>query len=690
MAARRVVWLVAVSVALATAAGTVHGRVVPEEVELLAVQQLEAAHGPAQTQRIRLGVRQVAERWWAEDGGPDEFLAFCNDQFLADPVDLAYAFSRLQEVMEGIDGRLHEIHRELHRPLDLDMGPVQLLDRALADVDLAAHVDENLFRTKAAFVALLNFPVHTLAQRLAQGASWSREEWARSRMMDRFSERIPAAVVQEITRILNEADQYIAGYNIRMDRVVDHQGRTAFPAGLRLISHWGLRDEISSLYASPGGLDRQRIIQRIMERIVRQEIPAAAIDSPLTLWDPVTNRIASTAPGGEGDPSPWSHGEREQDTRYARLLDVFHAVRQADAFTPATASHSARAFERGRQIPEPEFEALLVAVVGSPEVQRVGALIRQRLGRPLEPFDLWYPGFTPRGAQREDLLDRLVAERYPEVAAFEADLPRLLAALGFSPERAGWLAERIAVDPARGAGHAMGAERRGDRAHLRTRVPEGGMDFKGYNIAMHELGHNVEQVFSLDAMDHWWLKGVPNNAFTEAFAFLFQDRDLEMLGLSGSSEDQRALEALETIWSTFEIGGVSLVDMRVWRWLYTNPDATPAETREAVLAIARDVWNQYFAPVFGIRDCELLAIYSHMISYPLYLPDYPLGKIIAFQVAERVRSGVFGEEVERMTRLGRLTPDAWMRQALEAPVSVAPLLRAVRSALATLEPPPGP
>ena len=58
--------------------------------------------------------------------------------------------------------------------------------------------------------------------------------------------------------------------------------------------------------------------------------------------------------------------------------------------------------------------------------------------------------------------------------------------------------------------------RREDRAHLRTRVPQGGMDYKGYNVAMHELGHNVEQVFSLYEVDHTLLAGVPNNAFTEA------------------------------------------------------------------------------------------------------------------------------------------------------------------------------
>jgi hypothetical protein len=45
-------------------------------------------------------------------------------------------------------------------------------------------VEEDLFRTKTAFFALLNFPVDTLAERLEQGPAWSRRRWARSRFMD--------------------------------------------------------------------------------------------------------------------------------------------------------------------------------------------------------------------------------------------------------------------------------------------------------------------------------------------------------------------------------------------------------------------------------------------------------------------------------------------------------------------------
>jgi oligoendopeptidase F len=200
-------------------------------------------------------------------------------------------------------------------------------------------------------------------------------------------------------------------------------------------------------------------------------------------------------------------------------------------------------------------------------------------------------------------------------------------------------------------------------------------------VALHELGHNVEQVFSLNGIDDWWLSGVPNNAFTEALAFVFQNRDLELLGLKAPGAEARHAEALGTLWNTYEIAGVSLVDMRAWNWMYQHPDATPAQLREATLGIARDVWNRYYAPLFGVRDSDILAVYSHMIVYGLYLPDYAIGHLIAFQVADKMSKGDFGAEFERVARQGRLTPDAWMRGAVGGPISAKALLDASREAL---------
>jgi hypothetical protein len=194
--------------------------------------------------------------------------------------------------------------------------------------------------------------------------------------------------------------------------------------------------------------------------------------------------------------------------------------------------------------------------------------------------------------------------------------------------------------------------------------------------------HNVEQTFSLYDVDYYSLNGVPNTAFTEALAFTCQNRDLELLGLGKPDAKAQALTALDTFWGTYEIGGVGLVDMQAWRWMYAHPTATSAELREAVLAIARETWNKWYAPVFGVRDVTLLAVYSHMIEEILYLPDYSIGHMIALQVeAQMDKAGNFGSEFERVARIGAVAPDLWMTQATGAPVGPEAMLAAAQKAL---------
>jgi hypothetical protein len=326
---------------------------------------------------------------------------------------------------------------------------------------------------------------------------------------------------------------------------------------------------------------------------------------------------------------------------------------------------------------------MLEAVLSSPLVPRVARLIQQRLGRPLEPFDIWYNGFRARGAYTEAQLDEIVRKRYPTAEAYKRDMPNLLQKLGFSKERAEYLAANIEVDPARGSGHAMPAARRGDNPRLRTRVGAEGMDYKGFNIAVHEMGHNVEQVFSLKNIDYFTLASVPNTAFTEALAFVFQAKDLELLGLATPSEESAALQTLNDFWGTYEIAGVALVDIDMWRWMYEHPNATPVELRDAVVAISKNIWNRYYAPVFNKRDVTLLGVYAHMVGNFLYLPDYPIGHLIAHQIEEKIeKAGSIGPEFERMSKTGSVTPDLWMKTATGAPVGAEALLAATERALA--------
>ena len=103
------------------------------------------------------------------------------------------------------------------------------------------------------------------------------------------------------------------------------------------------------------------------------------------------------------------------------------------------------------------------------------------------------------------------------------------------------------------------------------------------------------------------------------------------------------------------------MDMNVWKWLYEHPKTNPQELKEAVISIAKDVWNKYYAPVFGVKDEPVLAIYSHMIESPLYLSAYPIGHLIQFQLEQQLEGKDFADEVLRIYSLGRLTPDVWMQ-----------------------------
>jgi oligoendopeptidase F len=207
------------------------------------------------------------------------------------------------------------------------------------------------------------------------------------------------------------------------------------------------------------------------------------------------------------------------------------------------------------------------------------------------------------------------------------------------------------------------------------------MDYKGYNIAIHEFGHNVEQTLSLYDVDHYMMNGVPNTAFTEALAFIFQKRDLQLLGIEDQNPKAEALETLDVLWSAYEIMGVSLLDMRVWKWLYAHPDATADELKNQTIKLAREIWNDYFAPVYGVKDAPILAVYSHMISNPLYLSNYAYGNIIEFQLEQHLKQKEFAEEVQRIFRQGQLTPNEWMRQAVGDPIDVQPMLESAADAL---------
>lgn len=633
---------------------------------------------PEQSSRIERSIPQAAALWQTADGTEDDFAAFCREQFVADEQDLENLANTLQRNLEILWGNYNKMSVDMKLPLHVVGPDITPLDEIFGSFDPYAHLTDDLFANKVAFITIINFPFYSLDEKNELGASWNRRQWAYARLGDVFTARIPAEYNQNISNALTSADSYISAYNIIMGNLLNDNNQTLFPADMKLISHWGLRDELKSNYANKeNGLEKQRMIYTVMKHIVNQTIPECVINNEEYQWNPGQNKVYK-----DGKEVSYTS---EPMTRYQYFLANFKAEQAIDKYTPTYPTCIERSFNESMELSFEEIESMFTEFIASEQVKDVAALISQRLGRDLEPFDIWYDGFKSRGTVSEDELSAKTRALYPNRDAVSKDLPRILAKLGFDKNKAADICRYITVDPSRGAGHAWEAAMKTDNARLRTRIADNGMDYKGYNIAVHEFGHNVEQTVTLHDVDNYIMKGVPSTAFTEALAFVFQKRDLELLGYTNSDPDKEYMKTLDIFWGCYEIMGVSLVDMYVWKWLYQNPDASAEELKNQVVATAKEVWNKYYAPILGETDSPILGIYSHMIDAPLYLPNYPFGHIVEFQLEQLFAGKNIAEEIMRIYPVGRLTPQQWMINATGEKVSTKPLLIATQEAVAKIK-----
>lgn len=636
------------------------------------VTDMSTENPQCDSELIARGVTQVAALWQEADGSADNFKRFVKENYMATPEKRQELFDKLCKIYEVLLGTSNQVAIELSLPTILAGPEPTTIDYIMSAFNPYSHLWNDLYANNVAFMTILNFPNYTLEEKNSLGVNWTRQEWAYARMGDLFTSRVPAELNQEVAQANADAENYIASYNIMMGHLLNEKGIKLFPEDMVLLSHWNLRDEIKSNYATPPNAhEKQEMIYRVMQHIIDGTIPQAVINNAEYDWNPYSNRVSLNGTEVSLD--------TENNRRYERILAHFNAMKKVDAYEPQQPNGIIRNFEGGMEFTADEIEALFINLISSPQVKKVGKLIETRLDRKLRPYDIWYDGFKSRSAISEDDLTAQTRAKYPTPEAFEQDMPRMLMRLGFSEKDAIYISDKISVQGARGSGHAWGAVGRWENSLLRTRIGANGMDYKGYNIAVHEFGHNVEQTIDLYNIDYFTLSGVPNTGFTEALAFVFQKRDLMLLGHDLTIDDNTTLDIF---WGLYEIMGVSLVDMYMWQWLYANPNATAEELKHATIKIAKDVWNKYYQPVLGEKDSPILAIYSHMVNSPMYLPNYPLGHIVEFQLEEHLAKFTdqesFAKELKRIYELGRLTPNQWMREAVGTDVSTTPILNAVQ------------
>jgi len=654
--------------------------VITEATVLCTVKAISEKNKNCNVPLLEKGVKHAASLWRVDDGTPANFIQFCTENYLADPAKKEASFKRLSEYMESLYGHFNKLSLDMQENVQLQKGEVLSIDPLFAGYNPGAHLINDFYDNKIAFIVALNFPYYSTEEKNQLGSKWSPLEWGYARLGDVFSSRVPSELVQLSSKVAAETDAYIADYNIYMGHLLNKNNQKLFPENMVLLSHWNLRDEIKANYANKEiGFEKQGLIYQVMQRIVDQSIPKVVINSGKQDWNPITNEVTVS---GKKTESP-----AETDGRYQQILNTFHSYQAIDKYSPDMPTAIQRAFSAGMQIPQPEVEKLFTEFLASPQIKEVAAIIQKRLGRDLAPWDIWFDGFKARSSINEESLNAITEKKYPNAKALEDDLGNILLKLGFTKEKAAFIASRVSVDPARGSGHAWGAQMKAEKAHLRTRIPATGMNYKGYNIAVHEFGHNVEQTISMNDVPNYMINGVPNTAFTEALAFVFQERDLFLLNMKDNNPDKEYLKTLDIFWSLYEIMGVSMVDMKMWQWLYANPNSTAVQLRDAVLQISKDVWNSYYAPVFGMKDQTILGVYSHMVNSPMYLPNYAFGDLIHFQLEEHFKTHEFAPEVLRIFALGQLTPNEWMKQAVGAPLSNEAILKAADLAIAKLKTP---
>ena len=638
----------------------------------MARESLLELHGNSMSDQIHRGTAMVASLWRESDGSEQDYIDFCIAHFMTAAErenNLDLVMENLK-VLQGYTSVIRSRFTEYSSFTDRDeLPPDPFFRNAIPASDP--------WRSKLAFFLQLNYPNVSHKEVMEDGALWDRRSWAKVRTGDWYASRRPDDFQVPYREEAARFSRHIGSYFIRMDQLLPEGNPSPFPRNFRLNCHHGLRDNIKEDYTRDGGYERQWLSGLVIERILNGEIPAEFLEDEDAYWDPVNQKLYRMANGSLHETAFTPEGLK----RYEGFAwSVRNRQAEDDLFDDRSTALE-RTFRRS-QISMEKVEDMLRTMLGSPEFRQAGELVSRQLGRPLQPFDIWYSGFQAQSAYPANKLDSIVRSRYPKPADLQSDLPVIFRRLGFSPAEADWLGNNIQVRPVVTGGYSSRPPLNGYPALFTTAFPDEGLDYKGFRIAMHELGHVTEMLYTMREVDYPALEGVPTGGITEGVAEYFAYRNITALGLDeGSPEEVKHLQALASFWYNVDMGGQALAEIEIWKWMTENPDAGPQEVRDAVLGISRSVWNEYFAPVFGIRDQHILSVYNHMITGSLYLFNYFVGNVVMFQLFEGFQHEPVEVGLSRACAEGNTLPDLWMNRAVGRDISVQPMLDATGKAV---------
>ena len=291
-------------------------------------------------------------------------------------------------------------------------------------------------------------------------------------------------------------------------------------------------------------------------------MPVAFLTDKNTRWNPYKNELY-TIEGKKLKKN--SEYTRENDLRYEGLKNLFLIEQAVDSAYGNGSTYISRTFEYANLTVD-ETEKLIMEILESPLAAEVSRLVEQRLKWKLQPFDVWYSGFQEQSYYSAGYLDSLTRARYPDPGSLEDNIKDILMKMGFPEEEAFTIGTSVDVHSVVSGGYSDQPPVQSGKALLTTMFGERGLDYKGYRVAMHELGHVVCGVYSTLNADNFLLAGVPTGGITEGFAEVFAYKNIEGLGLFPYPEQEKKhLLALATYWYLYEMGGNALTEIRTWK-----------------------------------------------------------------------------------------------------------------------------
>ena len=640
-------------------------------------EELINKYGDKNKERILKGSEQLAKNWRKEDGNNEDYIKFCIENFLKED-ELKSNFERIQDNFGIQNGYLAKIRYRINESESFayttEVNADKFFRKSIPSVDP--------YKEKLALFVQLNFPFYSLDEKREKAKIWNRENWAMVRLGDIYSERQDPDFKAEAEDEANEFQKYIGKYFFRMDHICMPDGSYPFTKPLTLHCHFGLRDNLKEEYTRPGGMERQIITGKLIDHITAGTIPVEFIQDTSTRWNPWTNKLYRIEQG-----KPLEIEFKPEGTkRYAGLLAEFKNKSSLDKLYPDGSTALKRTFDNANLTLQ-EVETLLRNFLSDPVIAQTGKLISRRLGRPLQPFDIWYSGFQAQAAFPANMLDSLTKAKYPNPMALQKDLPSILIKMGFSASEAGYIGKHVNVRPIISGGYSDQPPMRGDTALMTTVFNSNGLDYKAFRISMHELGHVVCGIYSTREIDYSTLADVPTSGITEGIAEMMAFKNTEGLGLKQLSfEERKDMLSLASLWYLVDLGGQSLTEIETWKWMYAHPKASPEELRLAVLNISGEIWNKYYSSVFGgIKDQHILAIYNHFITGSMYLFNYFIGDVVMFQLYDAFMPDNLVAGLKKACLEGQTLPQLWMEHATGREMSLEPILRSASKAISKSE-----